>query len=242
MNRFILATLAVLFTIGSVHAQDTKRYGGGGSFNAGIQTMDVEPINNIINQFGYEDLSNTNVSIGGAGQFYLGDWVVMGEGGFVGQDDVQNDNYTLRFGAGYGMFSIGYNIVDTKQFLLYPSIGGGFFGTGIQLSQRNEGASFEDLFAEPASNEDNTVSAGAFSGAGQVALNADFWLHAKEDKAYGLMLGLSAGYRFAGDAEFENIAGTELAGNPDFSPSGAFVTLRIGSGVRGTKEALKKHH
>jgi hypothetical protein len=239
MKHLLLSTIALIFLVPTLEAQDDKRYGGSGSFNLGIQTMDVEPINDIISRYGYEDLSNTNISIGGGGQFYLGSWVISGEGGFIGQDDVQNDSYTLRFGAGYGMFSIGYGIVDKERFFLYPSIGGGFYGTGLQLSQRNESASFEDLFAEPSANEDRTISTGAFTGAGEVALNADFWLSSKDGNAYGLMLGLSAGYRFSGSAEFENIAGSELANSPDFNPGGAFVTLRVGGGFRGSKEALK---
>lgn len=237
MKRLLFTAFAVLFACTVSQAQMTERYGGGGSFNFGIQTMDVEPLNDIISQYGYEELSTANISFGGGGQFYLGKWVVSGEGGFVGQDEVTNDAYTLRFGSGYGMFSVGYNVVDRKQFLLYPSVGGGFYGTGISLSGRIDNKEFEDIFAEPQENQDVSVSAGAFTGAGQIALNADWLLESNEESAYGLLVGLSAGYRFAGTANFENIAGSELANSPDFNPGGAFLTLRVGGGFRGPKGA-----
>lgn len=235
MKRLLLAALAIALTF-TVKAQDSPKYGGSGTFNFGIQTMDLAPINDIITRYGYGALSDVNTAIGGGGQFYLGSWVLMGEGGFVGQEEVQNNNYTLRFGAGYGMFSLGYGIVDTDRFFLYPSVGGGFFGTGLNLTRRNQGASFEDIFAEPQGNEDGSVSAGAFTGTAQLAVNADFWLQSKDGNAYGTMLGLSLGYRFSGDASFENLGGTELVNSPGFNPGGAFITLRIGGGYRGHKD------
>lgn len=237
MKRFFFTAFAVLFIFAMSHAQMDKLYGGGGSFNLGIQTMDVDPLNEIISRYGYEELSSGNISFGGGGQFYLSKWVLICEGGFIGQDEVMNEEYTLRFGSGYGIASIGYGIVNRKQFLLYPSVGVGFYGTGIQLNRRLNNKEFDDIFAEPQDNQDVTVSTGAFTSAGQVALNADWLLDGNEKSAYGLLLGFSIGYRFSGTAEFENIAGSELSDSPDFNPGGAFFTLRVGGGFRGPKES-----
>ncbi len=226
--------LLMALLTGNLMAQSEARFGGSGSFNFGLQLVDMDPLNEVTNNFGYDDLSNANVSIGGGGQVYLKQFVLGFKGGFVGQDDVQNSDYTLRYGSGYGMFNIGYNLLQQDRFLLYPSAGFGFFGAGLDLAPRREGTSFEDIFAQPATNANDAITIAAFSTAFELSISGDWFLTQGENAAYGLMLGFTAGYRFAPDATFENRAGTELINPPDFNPGGAFLTLRVGGGYYGS--------
>lgn len=224
----------LLFSI-TIQAQEEGRklrFGGGGTFNIGFQTMDIAPLSSIIESYGYDVLSDGNLTIGGGGQFYLNRWVVGMSGGYVGQGEVTNTTHQLSFGGGYGLLSLGYDVLGKKQFALYPSAGFGFSGSGLSIVPRYPGASFTDVLQEPEVYTEERVSIGAFTPMYQLALNGDWFVTGGEDAAYGFLLGLTAGYRIAPAANYSNVGGTELDTGPDFNTSGFFLTLRLGGGYR----------
>lgn len=232
---FWLLLTALLATPAYVHAQGSSEDlgGGSGSFNTGLQLVDVEPLNDVLEPAGYEALDQANLQIGGGGQFYLRRVVISLKGAFVGQSEVESNTHSLDFGGGYFMFNGGYNLLQKKRLLLYPSVGFGFIGFALEQRPRRAGTGFSDYFSDPADNQNEATTLLSSAGLLEVGLHADWFLQGDEKAGYGPMLGLGAGYRFASEATFENLAGTEVDSSPDFRPGGFFVTLRIGGGGYG---------
>lgn len=233
MKKALIFAFAIILAQ-SLAAQNLERIGGGGTFNFGVQLVDFSAINDVTQNFGYPALDDANVSIGGGGQFYLNRFVLSGEGAFFGQSSVDSPQNNLQFGGGYGMFSLGYNVINADNLLLYPAAGVGFVGAGLAVRPRQQGTSFDDAISGEVSTNETNI--GAFSEMFRLAVNMDWFPLQKDDKAYGLLIGLSAGYNFAPTSTFENPAGTALANSPEFDPSGAFITLRIGGGFYGQKK------
>ena len=235
----VFIAMLVLLGVHALQAQETpskKRRGGSGSFNIGMQFMDMEPLNDVIEPSGYEALSNANIQIGGGGQSYFGPVVLGLRGGFVGQSAVERDDYQLSFGGGHLIFSGGYNVLDRDRLLVYPALGIGLFAMGIEQRPLREGTDFDDVIQNPNRHADQPTSIGSGSGLLELALHSDYFLDGDQKAGYGLMLGASAGYRLASEADFFNPAGTELDNTPDFNPGGFFFSLRIGGGYHGTED------
>jgi len=233
MKKALIFAFAIILAQ-SIAAQNLKRVGGGGTFNFGAQLVDFSAVNDVTQAFGYPAFEDANISFGGGGQFYINRFILMGEGAYFGQSSVENPQNSLEFGGGYGMFSLGYNTINKESLLLYPSVGVGFVGSGLTVRPRQQDISFEDAISGEVSTNETNI--GAFSEMFRLAVNMDWFPLQKNDKAYGLLIGLSAGYNFAPTSTFENPADTELANSPEFDPGGAFITLRIGGGFYGRKE------
>lgn len=234
----LFTAMTLLLGVHALQAQETttseKRRGGSGSFNIGMQFIDVAPLNDVIEPAGYEALSSGNIQIGGGGRFYLGSVMLGLKGAFVGQSAVERDDYRLNFGGGNIIFTGGYNVLDRDRWLLYPALGVGLAGMGIEQRPLREGTDFNDVIQDPDDYPDEPTSINSGSGLLELALHTDYFLDGDQEAGYGLMLGASAGYRLAAEGDFFNPAGAELDNAPDFNPGGFFFTLRIGGGYHGT--------
>lgn len=227
MKRFILF---LFLAASSLSLQSQKTFGGSGYFEVGIQTLDVDPLNNFINTFGYDDLQGANITIGGGGHFVVKDFILGGRGGFIGQDGVQNQDFRLDYGGGFGQFYFGYKVIRSGGWFVFPEVGVGFIGSGIDIRPRYADANLEEVMSNPDAFNDAGVSLGSFGGLYSVQVNAQYFFKQKENASYGGMLGLSIGYRLATNGDWENAGGTSFNATPDFQPGGFFASLTIGGG------------
>ncbi len=211
----------LLVSAGSLAAQSVFR-GGSGSFDVGIQTVDVGALNDRITQAGYPGFSNVFYTIGGSGEAYLGRMVLGGEGAFYGQADQVNANFETEPAGGHGMLSVGYIALSRKGWLLFPSLGLGVSDTGFNLHTREKEYSFGDVLQQPADFPNQSVEFGQTSGLLRVAVQVEKFFQKAEEKYFGPKVGLTLGYTFATQSSFRQ-EGIVLEGSPSFSPSGFFA-------------------
>ncbi len=226
-------SIVLLFLCLQVNAQENRPWGLSGYFQNGLMFSDMDPINDVTQLADFQDLSSTNLAIGGGLRFYYNRLVFGLDGGYLGQESVDSPEYTLRYVGGFGNFSFGYNVLKPGRFLLYPNIGAGYIGTLLDLSPRNQGATFEDIFTDTPANQNDPATIGGANSVFQIAVDGDWFLGGDDAAAYGLMLGFSLGYRFGPDIEFKNRAGNTLLEQPGFQPGGFFLGLRLGGGYYG---------
>jgi len=226
--------LAFALATGLVSAQD-RVFGGSGTFDIGIQTMDPDGLNDVLTPAGYGSLSGPALTIGGSGQGYVNNWVIGGEGAFYGFGEANSPTHELELAGGYGLFTLGYIPLQGRGFLFYPSLGAGVAGTGLDIRARQSESTFAEVIGNPDDNPTREVDLGTVAPYFKLAVNLHYFpLRGEGSKRYGPMLGLSAGYAFAPGRPFRQGA-ADLAGSPDFSPGGFFLTLKLGGGFLSRK-------
>ncbi len=189
--------LAFALTTGLVSAQD-RVFGGSGTFDIGIQTMDLDGLNDALTPAGYGSLSGPAFTLGGSGQGYINNWVIGGEGAFYGFGAANSPTHELELAGGYGLFTLGYIPLQGRGFLLYPSLGAGVAGTGLDIRSRQSESTFAEVIGNPDDNPTQEVDLGTVAPYFKLAVNLHYFpLRGREGMRYGPMLGISAGYAFA---------------------------------------------
>ncbi len=238
LSRHSLVLLFVLSGFPLVGQTNFK--GGSGSFDIGMQALDVNSINQQIQGVGFPALPNLAFTMGGSGEFYIRKFVLGGEGGFIGQGKVSNGSYDAQLAGGHGLLSLGYLTLVQKGWLLYPSLGLGVSGTGFSLTSQSKEYSFTDVLNNPEGFPNQEVEFGQASTIFRLAIRVEKFLLQKDGNHFGPKIGLVAGYTLATRSTFRQ-NGIELEASPDFAPRGFFLTLKIGGGyIASTQRSLIK--
>lgn len=211
-----------------------KHYGGFGYFLGGYQTMDLSALNDAMMQKGYPELQNGSVSIGGGGYYLLRNWMIGGEGCGLPGSTSENASYKVSLGGGYGFFNVGYLVLKTPGFSLYPIVGIGGGGMTVALREKTANTpAFGQILDDP--GRETYLNNGGFM------LNFSLLAHylvlgtKTTDGSGGFILGLKAGFILNLDGDNWYLDNQTMSQTPASSISGPYFSLVIGGGGSGRK-------
>lgn len=173
-------------------------------------------------------------AVGGGGLFFSRRLVLGGEGyGLIGPRR-SGGGYDSLLDGGYGMFQIGYDLLDSPDWTLYPllGIGGGVFRWKIQRTDFP--GDFDRLIGFP---EVGTTLENAFFML-QASLGVDRWVRigGRRDERSGffLIFGIRGGYSHTPSANRWEVRvhndSYYLSNGPDLGLGGPFIRLTFGIG------------
>jgi hypothetical protein len=226
MKTTTTVLLAVMATIAS--AQDIKppREMGGGGFTIGFGSTDVSMMKTFVNEGG-RSFSNSQLVIGGTGHAFAGDFVIGGTGyGIIG-DKIKSDTAQVSLGGGLGTLDLGHLIVNKEKLKLFPTVGIGWGGYGISISE-NKNLSVDDIRRKP--GREIQISNGGFVF--DLALNVQFipvlTYDDKEDAFGGFMTGWRIGYAYSIPNSDWTYSGGDITNGPNFGLNMLYVKFVIG--------------
>lgn len=236
MRRDVKLLLLVLLILGCFAggAQARGRGGAGqGYFYIGASTVDVEKLNRSLNAFGYPELADRVISMGGGGHTFINRLVIGGQGhALIGKSydvTVRNTQYKTSLNGGIGFFNVGYLLTRGGNLKVYPMLGIG--GGGIELSIiEKQPPAFEQILQQP--NRSSRLSKGVFLV--NLSLGVDFLVVTKADEegTRTLVMGLELGYTVTPLASGWEAESMEITGGPDVGVTGPYVRFKIGGGGR----------
>jgi hypothetical protein len=221
------------------HWKDWKDWKGSarGYFMIGGLQTDLGDFNDDLSRFGYEDMDDKFFSLGGGGHVVKNGLIFGIEGhGFMGEEKL-NQGYNTRLIGGYGFVNIGYELINYKNFSLYPLIGLG--GGAIEYSMVQDARlSFDDVLADPG----RTITLRNAGFMIQAALGTEFFypMHSNEHHEWGLVFGLRGGYVFTPITSDWWANEDKISGGPDLGINGPYLRLTIGFGGNGKGHASDK--
>ena len=220
MKHFLLLALLALST--TTYSQITR--GGGGAFTIGMQML---PVDELL-QFHPEapKMSTSNIWLGGYGYFQFNRFIVgMKGGGFYGSE--QTDvNYSYRMGGGMFAVDLGYKVLHTESYSLYPVLGIGGGGIGYSISDRADVTLGSDN--TPILNEASYNYGSVLFDIG-ARFEKSFGYESGDCGAGGGMVGLELGYMFSPSKDkWTTSSGASVINAPDYSMNGFYIRLLIG--------------
>lgn len=237
-KRITFKSMAVALTMGflavSLFPPDglAGSRGGRGYFMIGGNSLDVDELNSRMNENGYEEFSNSSISLGAGGHGIVRERIVLGgEGhtllGRTEQSTIGGVDYGTKLSAGYGFFDVGVLAMRKGGLDVYPLLGLGAGGVSLEITQSEIG-SFDDLLEDP----NRSASLSTWSFLINLGLGIDYLAVLGESRRGegGIVIGLRTGYIFSpfhGDWDFK---GETLPGGPDPGLTGAYIRLTIGGG------------
>ena len=202
--------------------------GGGGFFGVGVRAIDLRDLNATLRQFGYTRFHQPLTMVGGGGYAMRNRVMLGGEFyGWTGQRRGPNDMYySTRLDGGFGIANLGYLLTPTERVNLYPMIGLGGAGMSVQIDERSS-PSFHNVMENP--GRSSTLGKGALIGA--ISLGTDYLLTMRRTPTHvtGLTVGMRAGYTSTLFESEWNLRGHEIAGGPEVSLNGFFMTFTVGA-------------
>lgn len=232
-NLIVFSKLSVAFMIfllvsTSMCAQQVSKLktGGGGGFNVGYGYMDVSKLHNFV-PANIGKFSNEHLLMGGNGFGIIGNFVIGGGGTGIMGDLIKSDSINYSISGGLGTFDFGYLIYNKEKIKIYPMLGIGGGGFGLQIS-RNNNVSVKNLVNDPA--REINISIGGFIFDFSINMNLSPVLNYNEkDNSYGgFMTGLKAGYLYSLPSSDWTYTGGDITGGPDFGLNMVYVKLIIG--------------
>lgn len=207
-------------------AQEEDAEVGRGFFQVGSFVMDVDELNADLRGAGYPSLNDTFLSLGGAGFGERGRFLIGGEGhALLGGDETSVDGtYRISAGGGYGLFRVGYVVLSSEGFDVFPMIGIGGGGMGLKIAERSV-PTFDDVLDNPARS--SSLSTGMFLI--DTSIGANYRAGLGGEAEGGFLVGVQVGYTFApGDPKWELDEINTVAGGPPFKIEGPYIRLSLG--------------
>ena len=198
-------------------------------FAVGWRQVDVGELNASMTAAGYPAVAEDFITLGGGLQLVAGRAMVGLEGyGMLGTDsEVSRDEFDATLGGGYGVLTVGWSIVATPHFRLYPmgSIGAGAMTLEIAEAGR---VSFDDILVEP--RRGAHLSQVSFLAGG--GLGTEFLAPLGSGRRM-LSIGLVGGYTFAPVTSRwqlyrNNLSTASVTGGPEVGLEGPFARLTLG--------------
>jgi hypothetical protein len=203
---------------------------GRGFFMVGTQRLYVDDLNRSMDAAGYPGFSSSALTLGGGGLGSQGAFLIGGEGhGVLGSDrTTASGDLQTRIGGGYGLFTVGYDLLPDDALSVYPLIGIGAGALSVKIHERGAPL-FDDLLENPRRG----VEMSRVSFLLMLAVGGDFLVEVPHDgpERGGFAVGLRVGYMASlGQRSWSSDVGN-VAGGPDLSPAGPFVRIQIGGGT-----------
>lgn len=228
-----LALFLISFLTASVTAfgqYDTvpqkKTSGGGGGFTIGYGNMNVSPLHTFVPD-NLRQFSNEHLLLGGTGHAVINRFVIGGSGSGIIGSTVSTDTLKANVGGGMGTFDMGYLLLNREQVKLYPLIGIGGGGFGLQVS-RSGSISTNTVSNNP--GREINLSIGSFLA--DISINIDLLPTLSYNEETGaresFMTGLRLGYVYSIPTSDWKYAGGSVSGGPDFGFNMFYLKLIIG--------------
>ena len=195
----------------------------------GWRQVDVEELNASMTAAGYPAVAEDFITLGGGMQLVAGRAMVGLEGyGLLGTDsEVSRDDFDATLGGGYGVLTVGWLVVATPHFRLYPM---GSIGVGAMTLEIAEAGrvSFDEILVEPTRGAH--LSQVSFLAGG--GLGTEFLAPLGSGRRM-LSIGLAGGYTFAPVTSRwqlyrNNLSTASVTGGPETGLEGPFARLTVG--------------
>lgn len=220
-----------LFFFSPIYAQNNIQGGGGGGFTIGYGTMDVSAFNDFLPD-NYPKFNGTHLLMGGMGYGFNNRFVMGGGGSALIGDEIINDSLSASIGGGMGTFNFGYLLVNREQMKIFPMLGLGGGGYGLNITN-NSNVSTEDIKADPF--REISISKGGFIA--DVSLHFNFLPGLQTDdesgSSGGFMTGLQVGYLWSFPDSRWEYTGGNITGGPNFGLNMFYVKLILGGMGQG---------
>jgi len=231
VKHLIYTILFLLIYIPGIYAQDSRRGDtlqimGMGGFALGYGYMNVSKLHSFIPENSHK-FSNNMVLVGGAGHSIINHLVVGGGGfGLIG-DAINTDSIKASIGGGFGSLDIGYLIINKKKMKLYPMIGLGAGGFGLQILSNNR-FSIGNKIKEP--GKEMNINQNTFIS--DISLNLDLIPFIKNDESQnsygGFLTSLRLGYIYSFPKSKWKFSDNEIIYGPKFGMNMIYFKLIIG--------------
>ena len=231
MKVSIITFFSCLLLSYSTKAQEAQKNNknesmGCGAFSIGYGYMDVSKLQvfvpDDISKFGSDHLV-----IGGTGHAIINRFVIGGSGFGITGDGVKTDSLIVNVSGGVGTFDLGYLILNKNKIKIYPLLGIGGSGFGLQIS-KNRNYSVNQIKNDP--GQEINISHGGFIADISININIIPNLNYDEKKnSYGgFMTGFKIGYLYSIPSSDWKFSGGNITNGPDFGLSMFYVKLLIG--------------
>ena len=227
--------LVVILAASPLEGQEIKPAAKGemgmGYFMLGYDIPDLGELNSVLKTAGYPTFSDQFITLGGGGHSMVHCFILGGEGhAMVGDDQsviLGETEYKVNLSGAYGFFDIGFAVISTPRFHLYPFLGIGGGGYTLQIT-KNDKPTFDSVLVNPGLN--SNLSSGGFML--QVGVGLDYFLPVseREDGVGGPVIGLRAGYLLTPIKGDWILQDTEILGGPNLGIKGPYVRLMLGGG------------
>ena len=228
MKNTIITVWALLSFVyaNAQQVADKKTHMGGGGFTIGYGNMDISKLQ-VFTPPSTSKLTNDMMVIGGTGHAFLNNFVIGGSGfGIVG-DVTKNDSVRVSASGGIGTFDFGYLVVNKAKLKVFPLLGIGGGGFGVQMT-KTKNLSASQVSDNP-SQEININQGGLVA---DISINMNLIPNMEYDeksKSYGgFMTGLKVGYVYSLPRTDWRYSGGEISGGPRFGMNMMYVKLIIG--------------
>lgn len=222
MSRSVatIAALSVLAlsTAGPLSAQaEADGRGAGRLFvSGGVQVVDTEELNQLLESRGLPPLSDEHVTLGLGIDQQSGRWLLGGEAALLLAEEETGDGFERSLSGRYGLLEAGFVFPLADGLRVYPLAGLG--RSDLDFTTTRDGSvAFDELLEGPGPGSE--VSTGGWIL--QPGLGLDL-------VTGGFSVGVRGGYVFApGEAEWEAEEIT-VEGGPDVGLEGFFVRATLG--------------
>lgn len=231
MSVLLLVALALFLAVAS--PGDAQQTSGGGYFAIGTVELKVDALNGPLVDAGFPEISSSAISLGGGGHGVRGRVLVGGEGhGFITSVETTEDGATgLRFGGGYGLFNLGWEVFHRDRLTIFPKAGFGGGGYILQIGPRDVPL-FQDVLENP--NRGVSLSHGGLLIS--LGIRTELALGerpARNQPRRGAVLGLEvSALRGIGNWEWNTEWG-EVTRGPELPFDGIHLRVTIGGGRGG---------
>lgn len=230
MKKSAITLVCALLICGNLFAQGTDKpktmRGGGGGFNVGYGNFNVSKLQEFLPS-DFKSLNNDHLLLGGHGYSFLGNLVIGGSGMGVIGNSINSSGLKVNVNGGFGTFDIGYLVINKEALKVYPVVGFGGGGFGINVA-RNEDVSVSEVKNSP--GREINISKGGFIF--NFSANLSFvpvLKYDEEENTYGgFMAGIKAGYLYQLPSSNWSYSGGDVTDGPDFGLNGPYITLVIG--------------
>jgi hypothetical protein len=212
-------------------APPAPQNGGRGWFAIGVQQADIGDLNDALARRSLPTYSKSFLSLGGGGHAIRDRLLIGGEGHALLQADETSADGLLRTSllGGYGLFDLGYQVVQARRLAVYPMVGIGGGALSLKILERDPPV-FDDLLRNPRRGT-SVSTAGLLLNAG---VGANWLFPARPGRRGGFSVGVHAGWMFAPlEARwFVNGTNADVANGPDARMTGGWFRVSIGGGTR----------
>lgn len=211
--------------------------GARGHYELGFSWLDSAAFNNALESDGFAPLSGTFIRQGGGVEVLL-ERVLVGASGYAlnGFQTANSTGDSFAVNGGYGVFKLGYLVIQEPGFSLYPVMGIGSGSLNVSSSRAlNQIFSFagDEVF------QMQTPQIVLDLGVG-----ADYMIDFNGDPSQdsGVNLGLRLGYAWVPSPQQWRSGQRLLAGQvPNMSVQGPYLQLSLGGGTQSSRTGSRRN-
>lgn len=186
----------------------------------------MDEYNSYFGANGVESVNDNGVALGGGFTVFIRNLALGGEWNSILDKKASSAMLDTRLESGWGQFQLGYVVVASKGWLVYPKLGIGTYRHGLTVTENVNALPFDSLVT------------GGYKGTmvtrkgmlGSVEANVDWMPGFDESSGGGIVFGLGVGYQMQLTENDWDAYDTPVTGGPNVDLSGLYVRLRIGVG------------